>query len=437
VFSFRARLALTGLLTAVYAFGQADSAPQTPLFTDRLNSLLPKWISFSGEERMRLEGSSAVGFKPDNSDFYLLQRFRWGMTLRLKPWLKIVSQTQDARVFFQNGVAAVPYQDTWDLRQAYAEIGDADKSPIALRVGRQEIRLGGERMVGVSNWTNTSRSFDAARLILRHGKFRLDTIASTVVVLRDGQVGSADAGNNLHGFYGVVTDLIPHSTLEPYLLWRLQPHVAAESGGSGTVSAKLSGVRWVGKVNATDYAVGLVFEHGSLVKDNVNAWASHWLVGYTFQSAWTPRIFSEFNYATGDGNPKDGQRNTFDQLYATNHDRYGLADEAGWRNIEHIRVGVDTRPGPGWSASLRYNWYWLADAHDALYNTRGDVVAKMANGAAGRWVGSEIDVLGKHTVGKSSEIGAGFAHIFPGTFLKLATPGRSYNAPYLYLSSRL
>jgi hypothetical protein len=427
----------SALLTSVRAFGQIDAAPSEPLFTNAINKLLPAWISFSGEERLRVEGYENGGIKPPNDGYYLLQRFRWGVTLRPVRWLKIVGQTQDARAFFQDTTPTSTFQDTWDLRQAYAEIGDTEKSPVALRVGRQEMRLGGERLVGVSNWRNTSRTFDAARLTLRRGKFRLDTFAASEVILRDGQLGSADAGNNLYGLYGVVTDLIPRSTIEPYLLWRLQPGVAAETGGTGHLDAKLSGVRWVGKVRSADYAVGLIFERGSLLKDHINAWASHWLAGYTFNTAWTPRMFGEFNYATGDGNPKDGQRNTFDQLYATNHDRYGLADAVGWRNMEHVRVGVDTNPRPQWTASVRYSLYWLADAHDALYNTSGNVLAQRADGSAGRWVGTELDLLTRHPVGKSSELGVGFAHIFPGTFLKIATPGHAINSPYVYFSTRL
>jgi hypothetical protein len=98
---------------------------------------------------------------------------------------------------------------------------------------------------------------------------------------------------------------------------------------------------------------------------------------------------------------------------------------------------VDSNPRPKWTASLRYSWYWLADAHDALYNSSGQVVARMANGSAGRWVGTEVDVLTRHPMGKSSEVGVGFAHIFPGTFLKIATPGHGLNSPYVYFSTRL
>ena len=55
-------------------------------------------------------------------------------------------------------------------------------------------------------------------------------------------------------------------------------------------------------------------------------------------------VFGEFNYALGDANPGDGVRGTFDQLYPTAHDKFGLADQVGWRNIHHVRTGLEVRP---------------------------------------------------------------------------------------------
>jgi len=103
---------------------------------------------------LRLEGFSGGGFRSGNDDLYLLERFRLAMSLRPVSWLKIAGQTQDARVWGENQQPhSASHQDTWDLRQAYAEIGDMEKSPVAVRVGRQEMSLGGERLVGVSTWT--------------------------------------------------------------------------------------------------------------------------------------------------------------------------------------------------------------------------------------------------------------------------------------------
>src|SRR6185503_7408733 len=141
-------------------------------------------------ERVRLEGFTGAGFQPDSSDAYLLNRLRLNMRLTPSSWLKFNFQMQDARVWWKNQKPyAPPFQTTFDLRQGYVEVGDVEKKPIALRVGRQEINLGEERLVGSSNWTNTARTFDAVRAAMRYGKVRLDAFSASPVMLHDGRVG--------------------------------------------------------------------------------------------------------------------------------------------------------------------------------------------------------------------------------------------------------
>jgi hypothetical protein len=406
--------------------------------TDVINNELPSWLRFSGEERMRMEGYQNGGFKSNNADYYLLQRLRLNMKIQPAWWLKIIAQSQDAREFYKGGTPAPPYQDTWDLRLAYAEIGDMEKGFFALRVGRQDINLGEERLVGSSNWTNGARSFDAARLNLHHKKLRLDIFAASVVVERDGGLGEITPGSNIYGLYGGLDNVIPNSTIEPYLFWRSQSDVKAQLGGVGTYDMKIPGIRWVGTLPLNfDYNTDLALERGSVLKDNIDAWAGHWVVGYNMPAVrFTPRVFAEFNYATGSASAKLGERHTFDQLYATAHDKYGFSDQVGWKNIQQIRVGPEFKLTSRWYLSTRYSDYWLANAHDALYNTSNAVVAQMANGSAGRWVGQELDLVNAIKVSKITTIGGGLSHIFPGTFLKMATPGHAYTAPYLFFETK-
>ncbi len=410
-------------------------APPSTVPTDYLNQELPKWVRFKGEERMRMEGFEGGGFKTGNDDTYVLNRIRFNMNLIPTHWLRFEFQVQDARVWFKTlKPYAPPYQDTWDLRLAYVDIG-ASEGPAELRVGRQELAFGDERLVGNTPWTNASRSFDAARATLRHGKYRLDIFASSVVVLHDGSVGYNVPGNNLHGLYGGMENVVPKSTIEPYVLWRLNPRQKSETGKIGNLDSYTLGVRWVGKLPAGfDYNTETDKQVGSLGADVINAWAGHWLVGRRFESVpWKPRPIVEFNHASGDGNPHNGHRNTFDQLYPTAHDKYGLADQVGWKNINHARTGVELSPNSKWGINAKYSSYWLANAHDALYNTSSSVVASVPNGSGGRFVGQELDESGIYKYSKQLQFGAGFSHIFPGRFLLKATPGGSYNSPYLFL----
>ena len=431
------RFRLLSVLLCALPICAQDSGKFFSWPTDSLNKESPSWLRFSGEERIRVEGYDNLFFKPNHTDNYLLQRLRLNMKIQPVWWLKVIAQSQDSREFFKGGIAAPPYQDTWDLRQAYAEIGDMERGFFALRVGRQEVNMGEERLMGSTNWTNNARTFDAARLRLHHRKLRIDLFAASVVVVTVGQLGAVTPGNNIYGLYGGMENVIPHSTIEPYLFWRSQSTVQAQLGGVGTYDMKVPGIRWVGTLpHNFDYNTDLAFERGSLLKDSIDSWAGHWVVGYTAVNApWTPRLFAEFNHASGSASSKLGQRHTFDQLYATAHDKYGLGDQVGWKNVQHLRVGPEWKIRPRWSLSARYSDYWLADAHDALYNTSNAVVAQKADGSAGRWVGQEFDLVSAVQMSKITTIGGGVSHIFPGTFLKLSTPGMSYTAPYLFFQT--
>lgn len=426
--------ALLALLITTAAWAQQPATTQHLTPSDELNKTLPKWLRFSGEFRGRLEGFTGGVFQPNNDDLYFLSRFRLNLGVQPSSWLKFRFQAQDARVGGKNqNPAAPPYQDTLDLRLAYVELGDSEKKSVGLRVGRQELAFGEERLLGNVNWLNTARSFDAVRATVRHGRYKLDAFASAVVVQRDGEFDRRQAGNNLHGLYGSIENPVPHSTLEPYVFWRLSPRLLTESRTTGNLDSKTIGVRWVGKLPLNfDYGAEVAGQTGSLASDRIRAWAGHWLTGYTIKRArYQPRLTAEYNYASGDKDSRDGRRGTFDQLYPTPHDKYGLADQVGWKNIHHARAGIESKVRPKWLLSSRYSSWWLASSRDALYGAGGAVVARSADGSAGRHVGQEIDWQAMYSMSGQAQIAGGFAHVFPGEFLKHTTPGKSFNYPYL------
>ena len=78
-----------------------------------------------------------------------------------------------------------------------------------------------------------------------------------------------------------------------------------------------------------------------------------------------------------------------------------------------------------------YHSWWLAEKRDGIYTAGGAPLARVAGGAASAHVGEEIDVQISRALTPQMQVSGGYAHIFPGGFLKEATPGASYNYPYL------
>jgi hypothetical protein len=419
--------------TVAQSTPKVDAPALSPL--DGVNESIPKWIRFSGQVRFRAEGYTGGGFNSANSDGYLLTQLFLNLKLQPTRWMKFYFQSMDSHAPWKNALPAnAPFRDTMDLRLGYVEFGDVEKPSVSFRFGRQELDFGEGRLVGLSPWANTPRSFDGFRTSYVGNGYRLDGFAATVVPINQNEFDWSKPGNNLYGVYSSFKKLVPKATFEPYLLWRRQAGLKSELAVTGVANYGTYGVRWVGKLPANfDYNMEISGQHGSLGTESISAWASHWALGYSFPKVkFAPRFFAEYNYASGDKNPTDNTKGTFDQLYPSGHDKYGLTDQFGWENISYIRTGPEFKFTKRWTGSVRYNSYWLADVHDGIYNSLGAVlVARRATGNAGKFVGQGFDVVSSYKVNSRLTAGGGYGKLFAGTFLKNTTPGTSYNYPYL------
>ncbi len=418
------------------------SPTSPPPFPNRLNDVLPSWLWVRGEFRERIEGISGSGFVDGRDDAYALSRFRLNATIAPGRVVSAQVQAQDARVADKEiGTTGAPFRGAFDLRMAFADIGTA-KSPVAIRVGRQEFAYGEQRLLGHLSWLNTARTFDAARVTLRGKKAQVDVFGASVVRILDKEFDKSGNGNRFFGAYATTTALVPQSSVEPFVFWRGDRAIKTEGGAVADLRAATIGVRWVGKLPARlDYNTEIATQTGSVGPDSIAAWAGHWAIRESYPGPRAVRVSGELNLASGDADPADGKRGTFDQLYPTGHDKYGLADQVGWRNIRHVRAGIELTPGKRFQLGGNYHSWWLMESRDALYGAGGAVLARVASGAASTHVGQEIDVQVSRPLTPQLQVAAGLAHILPGGFLKETTPGASYTYPfvmatYVFLSDK-
>ena len=403
-----------------------------------LNQQLPKWISFGWEERFRYEGYHDSGFKLNNNDSYVLLRSRVQMTLQPLAWFKVVTQVQDARPFLQNPPLGPPNLNAWDLKLAYAEFGDPEKQWISLRVGRQMINYN-NTIIADSEWRNQGRSYDAVVTNLHYDRYRLGLFAASAVVPLAAGISHHQEGNNIYGAYGRIDHLIPNSVLEPFVLWRVQPSVAIETTQTvktGKQDEQAYGLRFKGiAVKSLDYSIEWIGERGKDGPNSIDAWGTTFGAGYRVDRIWSkPRVFWQYDYASGDKNPTDGTHGTFDTMYPTAHDRFGIADQFGWQNIVDARGGLTIEPRHRWTITGQYLDFWLASATDALYNTSGGVIVRDTTGKSGTHIGQEADVYTWYELNRHINVGVGLGHIFGGQFLEKTTTGPNYNYPYFAIN---
>ena len=404
-----------------------------------LDDKLPKWIDLQAEERFRYEAYDNNNLKAKADDSYILNRFRFQVDLHASSWLRVTAQVQDARSGFQNPPIGPPNTVRWDLKLAYVEVGDPEKHWFSLRVGRQLISYN-NTIIANSEWRNQARSFDAAVLNLNAKREHLGIFAASAVVPQAYGVSPHQEGNNIYGAYGRLDDFLgPHSNIEPFFLWRVQPKEVVEPAAgktTGKEDEKAYGVRLKGQAHtAFDYSGEAILETGTVGAQPIRAFAAQAGASYQFLGvAAKPRIFSQYDYSTGNSNPaKNGSHTTFDTIYPTAHDRFGITDLFGWQNIESVRAGITIEPHRRLTLTAQGLDFWAADALDSIYNTSGSAIVNNKTDH-GRHVGAEIDGYTWYELNKHFNVGGGIGYFGGGDFLTNVTTSHSYKTYYIALN---
>lgn len=180
-----------------------DVVKYMPLDPDR-----GSYLTLGGELRERFEyyWRPNFGLQGQSANAYLLNRMLLHADLHAGDYL---------RTFFVLGghfapwkdAAAPPYLDRWDLQQAFLDVR-LPLSPLedidpVLRVGRQEMVFGSQRLVSIRDAPNVRRAFDGVRLGDTIDGVRVDAFLTRPVLLREGAFD--DVSNDAQAFWGLYT----------------------------------------------------------------------------------------------------------------------------------------------------------------------------------------------------------------------------------------
>jgi hypothetical protein len=377
-----------------------------------------------------------------------------------------VALSDDRKAFV---VAATPLPDTYtrqgngpehdpiDLHQAYVTLGNHKEFPVSVKVGRQELTYGDERLVGAFAWNNIGRVFDAAKVRFQNEWVAAEVFSGWVVIPESTRFNEQ---NTQDWFSGVdaISLKIPKTILEGYFFARNVTRAAGNYDNSPqfpqptardiyTVGGRLKNK--LGEIGNFDYTIEGAYQFGDYAATAVSARLRQDAFmfvaqgGYTFADLWaTPRLGLEYSYGSGDDNAADGVHGTFDNLFPTNHKFYGYMDFASLQNLQDLRSSLTLKPTTRSSVALEGHAFWLANRNDAFYNVGGGARTTggyAVNNTRGNFLGTEIDVIAGYAVTRFAQVEAGYGHFFTGEYVdkSLAGVGGSKGADWVYVQTTL
>lgn len=318
-----------------------------------------------------------------------------------------------------------------------ARVGTYDDQGIWLRVGRQELLFGSERLVSPADWSNVRRSFQGGRLFWQREKDSIDLFCVQPVVIDNEKFNSVDNNIIFAGFWYTHRPRAGEF-IDAYYLMNDDSNKAFEgtNGQKGGRTVHTFGTRWCGDNDNWLWDVECMLQCGEHVNQGLFANAYTAGGGYHFKDVdWTPIVWMYFDHASGTPNPGQGSINqTFSQLYPFGHYYFGFIDLVGRRNINDVSAYLTFWPDKWVFTQVQCHNFWLDSAKDALYAAYGTPLRISKNGTAGNYVGTEFDLLFNFHLSDHSDLLLSYSYMVAGRFIieTATTPGGKQDPQALY-----
>ena len=283
---------------------------------------MPSSVEIGGQVRQRSQlddKSFASGATAD--DFHEL-RTRLNLGFTPVERVKAFVQIQDSRRFGNGSGTLSPPTNTFDLHQAYFKLNGLFDTPVSLKLGRQQLVYGNQRLVGAVGWHPRGRAFDGAVLAYDTDATSVDVFAARLAPGFSGTTASGEGSNNLLGVYSTWT-VAESQTLE---VFALLDNNTRDVGDETALTRFTPGVTLKGGFSQVSYTLEGAYQGGDSAGQTISATLLSAKADYTFDASRSPSVGAGYTRLSGDADPTDDELGTFNTLFATNHKFYGYMD---------------------------------------------------------------------------------------------------------------
>lgn len=445
-------LAIVGLLVTG-APARADEGPWR--LAEALDA--PRWLAFGATHRTRYEHLFASP-RTGGEDRGLSLRTTLHGELRADEAFALGVELIDARLHLADEDTPLDTSliDAVDVLRAYLrvevpDVGERDARLVAL-AGRLTLDLGSRRLVARNGFRNTINAFTGVDLAWRSAAGDVVRLFAVVPVERrpsgrDALVENAIeldrelAGLILAGLHVAPRALEGDLRAEGYALLLHEEDAPdrattdrrlVTSGvrllrppGPGRVDLEVEAIAQLGAVSQSTDPEARTLDHvGFFV---------HLGVGYRFALGFPLRLAVVWDYASGDGDPRDGVNGRFDTLFGARRAELGPTGILGLlarSNLNSPGLVAEVAPHPTFDASVGYRLAWLAEPRDAWTATG----LRDPTGATDPFVGQLLEARARFQLEGNVALELGYAQLFRGPFAGQPGAPATGDPIYVYAS---
>ncbi len=374
-------------------------------------------VDVGGEYRIRQQTEQNIRNTPavpnalgltGADDAFLLHRLRLYANTEIGRRVRVYAEMLDAVSQYEDFPVRGIEENRTEVQNLFADLvaWDGDCGKLTIRVGREELLYGSQRLISPLDWANTRRTFDAVKLLWRGENWDWDAFASRPL-RRD--FDSLDPPNLDRALYGIFSTYKGLGKDKLDLYW-----LAYDLDVPGYRYDTL-GTRFWGEQDAWLYEIEGGYQFGQNADDTDHSAAFATLgLGRKFNcQPWKPTLWAYYDWASGSDRVNDG----FHHYEPLAHRYLGLMDLFGRRNLEDANLLLTMQPHDKLKLLVWYHYFWLQNGRDVAYNVDETPFAGLgSNQATSRDLGHEIDFIATIPLSARMEVLFGYSHFFAGRF---------------------
>ena len=388
---------------------------------------LPSWMTIGLETRSRTEGQTSFGYVQNADRTYDLTRALGSVEVRPNSHITGYMQFIDTHALgLPLHTVSSNMRDVFDLHQGWLNIhATAGRVPISVISGRQELRFGSERIIGVSDWSNNSRTWDGFDLRIGD-RNRVDLFTTSVVTVHPSSLDLHGAGLTFHGAYAQLTHFIPHVHLSPYVLFHdvrvLSPVCRESRAAKRRDDLRIRGPR---QAAGAPLLPGQRGAAARKLRQRLDSRGSrHFgeaLLQLRPQRSCRGIRASERGVRLCHGQRSQqshyGTRPTTSSILQTTTP-LATSISSATRTSARSAINLDLAPTPSFTLLVQGGFLNVAERKDSVYSSSGSATIKAPTaGFASSVIGQEFDVSGKYVFHDYLVANVGVGHLFPGALL--------------------
>jgi hypothetical protein len=394
------------------------------------------FVSLGGDIREQYEfvENDNFGLGSVNNNGYWLQRIMLYSDWHFGPFFRAFVQLKTSEEEGREPGPRPTDRKRLDFNQAFVDVSyprtvlPADQAYLTLRLGRQEIDFGDERLLAVREGPNTRQSFDGARLILNSSEGRVDVFALRVDPDETGYFDNDPSWSHatVWGVYSTfplttksTAAKLNNISLDLFYIGFQHGGAQFNQGIGDELRHSVGGRLWrAHHINGLDFNLFGVYQFGSFSGKQISAFSAAIDAGYKFFNLpWAPRIAGSLQVSSGDSSLHGSRLETFNAMFPAGYYYGGALDEQiGPANAIILQSELDLHPTATLVINLKTLFAWREDTADGLYNVPGGLVLSgTSNGR--QYVGASPQVLITQQFGRHLSVSWNYYHFFRGGFL--------------------